>query len=213
MQFAIFDMDGTLVDSMPAWNTLGADFLREQGITPPEDLHEQTARLTMLECGEFARKLGVSGTAEEIAQALTAKMERQYRETIPAREGVQAYLARCQGAGVRMCVATATDRTLAEQCLARLGLLEYFAFVVSCEDIGKTKTSPEIYQIAAGHLGAQPGQTVVFEDVLYPAQTAKRAGFRVVGVYDPASGEANAQALRAHCERFVEDWRDQPPLP
>lgn len=211
MQYAVFDMDGTLINSMPAWNRLGEDFLREQGIAPPENLHELTATMTMRECGEFAQRLGVPGTPEGIAAALNAKMEQQYRESIPARDGVPEYLERCRAAGVRMCVATATDRRLAEQCLGRLGLLDYFEFVVSCEDIGKTKNSPEIYLLAAERLGVKPEQAVVFEDVLYPAETAKRAGFPVVGVYDPASGEENAQALRAVCDAYIEDWRSRPP--
>lgn len=204
-------MDGTLIDSMPAWNRLGEEYLRGQGIEPPEGLHDQIAALTMQECGEYARRLGVQGTAEEIARALTDRIERQYLETIPARAGVHEFLSRCRDAGVRMCVATATDRTLAQKCLARLGLLPFFEFVVSCEDIGKAKTAPDIYLLAAERLGASPAQAVVFEDVLYPAETAKRAGFPVVGVYDPASGEKNAGALRAVCDLFIEDWRSPPP--
>ena len=192
MEYAIFDMDGTLIDSMPAWHRLGEDYLRAKGIVPPEDLHEQIKAMTMLECGEYARALGVPGTAAQIADELTAQIERQYRELIPAREGVKEYLSRCRSAGVRMCVATATDSALANQCLARLGLLGYFEFLVSCEDI----------------------ECVVFEDVLYPAETAARAGFPVAGVYDPASGEGNAQSLRAFCGAFIEDWRTAafPPL-
>ncbi|MCI9483700.1 MAG: HAD family phosphatase [Clostridiaceae bacterium] len=214
MEYAIFDMDGTLIDSMPAWHRLGEDYLRAKGITPPEDLHEQIKAMTMLECGEYARALGVPGTAAQIAGELTAQIERQYRELIPAREGVKEYLSRCRSAGVRMCVATATDSALANQCLARLGLLGYFEFLVSCEDIGKTKTSPDIYLLAAERLGACPSECVVFEDVLYPAETAARAGFPVAGVYDPASGEGNAQSLRAFCGAFIEDWRTAafPPL-
>lgn len=211
LRYAIFDMDGTLIDSMPAWNRLGEDYLRAKGVEPPENLHEQIKALTMLESGEFARRLGVPGTAEEIAAELNAWMERQYRETIPARAGVQDYLDRCRAAGMTMCVATATDRALAETCLARLGLLPYFAFVVSCEDIGKTKTSPDIYLLAAEKLGAAPGEIAVYEDVLYPAETAKRAGFYTVGVYDPASGEQNAAGLRDLCEEFIEDWRTAAP--
>lgn len=207
MEYAIFDMDGTLIDSMPAWHRLGEDYLRSKGIEPPENLHEQIKAMTMLECGEFARKLGVPGTAEQIADELNGWMEHQYCQVIPAREGVGDYLSRCRSAGVRMGVATATDGALARQCLGRLGLLGFFEFVVSCEDIGKTKTSPDIYLLAAERLGACPSQCVVFEDVLYPAETASRAGFPVVGVYDPASGEGNAQALRSFCGAFIEDWR------
>lgn len=207
MQYAIFDMDGTLIDSMPAWSRLGGDYLRSKGVTPPDDLRDKVASMTMLECGEYASGLGVPGSPQVIAGELTAWMERQYRETIPEREGVQDYLRLCRDAGVKMCVATATDRILAEACLERLGLLDFFAFVVSCEDIGKTKTAPDIYLLAAERLGASPAEIVVYEDVLYPAETAKKAGFPTVGVYDPASGEENARTLRRFCDAFIPDWK------
>ncbi len=175
MQYAIFDMDGTLIDSMPAWSRLGGDYLRSKGVTPPDDLRDKVASMTMLECGEYASGLGVPGSPQVIAGELTAWMERQYRETIPEREGVQDYLRLCRDAGVKMCVATATDRILAEACLERLG--------------------------------ASPAEIVVYEDVLYPAETAKKAGFPTVGVYDPASGEENARALRRFCDAFIPDWK------
>lgn len=201
-------MDGTLVDSMPAWNRLGAEYLRSKGIEPPSDLREKTAPMTMLECGKYAKSLGVNGTAQEIACELMEWMARQYRETIPEREGVKDYLKLCQNMGISMCVATATARPLAEQCMERLGLSEFFEFLVSCEEIGKTKTSPDIYLLAAEKLGSSPSETVVYEDADYPAETAKKAGFLTVGVYDPASGETNAKKLRAICDAFIEDWRE-----
>lgn len=206
MQYAIFDMDGTLIDSMPAWNRLGGDYLRSKGIEPPANWRSEIAPMTMLECGQYASRLGVPGTPGEIADELNEWMARQYRETIPAREGVRKYLRLCREAGIQMCVATATNRVLAEKCLRRLELWDFFAFLVSCEDIGKTKTSPDIYLLAARELGATPGEIVVYEDVLYPAETAKKAGFPVVGVYDPASGEENAEALRQYCDAFIADW-------
>lgn len=207
MQYAIFDMDGTLIDSMPAWIRLGGDYLRSKGIEPPAGMREEIASMTMLESGQYASRLGVPGTPQEIADELTEWMARQYRETIPERAGIRSYLRLCREAGVRMCVATATNRLLAQKCLKRLGLLSFFEFLVSCEDIGKTKTAPDIYLLAAQKLGAAPEEIAVYEDVLYPAETAKKAGFRTVGVYDPASGEENAQALRQFCDAFIEDWR------
>ncbi len=208
MQYAIFDMDGTLIDSMPAWNRLGAEFLRSKGIVPPADLRRRTAPMTMLECGAYAAGLGVPGTPQQIADELHERMAKQYRETIPLREGVTEYLQLCREAGMHLCVATATNRLLAETCLSRLGLLAFFSFVISCEDIGKTKTAPDIFLLAAEQLGASPTEAVVYEDMLYPAQTAKNAGFPTVGVYDPASGEENARQLRQLCTAFIEDWRE-----
>lgn len=204
-RFCIFDMDGTLVNSMPAWKTLGETFLREHGIEPPRNLREIIAPLTMLESGEYFSTLGVSGTAQEIAAALNECIRRQYRTVIEAQPGVEKYLASLCGRGVRCCVATATDAALANECLLRLGLLRYFEFVASCEDIGVTKRSPDIYFLAAEKLGAAPCDTAVYEDVPYAAKTALEAGFYTVGYYDPAC-EHPQQQLKELCKEYITDY-------
>lgn len=204
-RFAIFDMDGTLIDSMPAWKSLGTTFLRECGIEPPSDLRKKVAKMTMLESGEYFNSLGIKGTAQEIAADLNACMERQYRTTIAEREGVKKYLEALKAKNVRCCVATATDLSLAKACLTRLGLMSFFEFAVSCEDIGVTKHQPDIYFEAAKRLGGKPCDIAVYEDVPYAAKTAKDAGFFVVGVFDPAC-EAPQEQLREYSNEYIKDY-------
>ena len=86
-----------------------------------------------------------------------------------------------------MCVASATDRHLVSDCLKRLGILPYFEFLISCEEVGRGKDSPRVYEEAARRFGAQPGKIAVYEDALFAARTARQAGFYVVGVYDRGS--------------------------
>lgn len=204
-RFAIFDMDGTLIDSMPAWRDLGKNFLISHNIALPEDLRKVIAPMTMPQCADYFKTLGVAGTNEEIVEALNSYMREQYRTTIEPRECVEQYLEALKSIGVRCCVATATDEGLARICLERLGLLSYFEFIVSCEDIGVGKTSPDIYHAAAEKLGADPCDIAVFEDVPYAAQTAKKAGYYTVGVYDPFS-EAHQKRLKLTIDEYIADY-------
>ncbi|MDF3003586.1 MAG: haloacid dehalogenase superfamily, subfamily variant 3 with third motif having or [Oscillospiraceae bacterium] len=204
-RFAIFDMDGTLIDSMPAWRSLGRNFLLSRGITPPEDLRKIIAPMTLPQSAEYFKTLGVTGTTEEIVDALSGYMRAQYEETIELRENVAQYLNAIKAAGVRCCVATATDEALARICLGRLDLLKYFEFIVSCEDIGVGKTSPAVYHAAAERLGAIPSDIAVYEDIPYAAETAKQAGYYVVGVYDPSS-ERYQSRLKLTIDEYLEDY-------
>lgn len=204
-RFAIFDMDGTIVDSMPAWRTLGADFLRGRGITPPEDLRKKIAPLTMPETAEYFKTLGVTGTTDEIAGAINAVMRERYLTMVPAKQGVVEYLTALRNFGVRLCVCTATDSKLASACLKRLGLLSHFEFIVSCEDLGVGKTEPTAYHACIERFGCGVSEAAVFEDAPYAAKTAKAAGFYLVGVYD-YSPENRHERLEEICDEYIKDY-------
>lgn len=204
-RFAIFDMDGTLLDSMPVWRGLGKNFLLSQGITPPEDLRKIIAPLTLPQSAGYFQTLGVTGTVEEIVDALNNYMRAQYETAIQPRENAAQYLNALKAAGVRCCVATATDEALARICLTRLGFLQYFEFIVSCEAIGVGKTSPAVYHAAAQRLGAAPADIAVYEDAPYAAETAKQAGYYIVGVYDP-SAERHQERLKQTIDEYIEDY-------
>lgn len=206
-KYAIFDMDGTLIDSMRYWKDLGRAYLTAKGVTVDlTALMERIKPMTMTESAALFRELfDLPGTPQAIADEMNAMMERYYREDIPLKAGVREYLEALQARGVRMCVASATDSALMEACLTRLDAAQYFEFLLSCEAVGAGKSRPDVYFEAARRLGAVPAETAVYEDALYAAQTAKRAGFYVVGVYDDA-GAAHWDDLAALADETVRDW-------
>lgn len=184
--FAIFDMDGTLIDSMTYWERLAEEFLERKGIqVVSADLAERIKTMTMTQSAElFIREFGLPGTPETVAAEMNDMIDEHYRRDIPLKEGAAEYLKALKARGVRMCVASATAEHLMETCLKRLGVLEDFEFLLSCESVGAGKDRPDVYWKAARRLGSVPAETAVYEDALYAAQTAKKAGFYVVGVYD-----------------------------
>ena len=169
-RFCIFDMDGTLVDSMPFWKALGRDYLNALGVAPTAEQLAPVGPMTMLEAAAYFMDLfSIPGPPERIVHEMEAVMEDHYRADVPLKPGVKEYLEGLKARGVRLCIATATAEPLSHTCLARLGVDDLFEFLLSCETIGVGKTSPDIYWDAARRLGAQPGEIAVFEDAPYDA--------------------------------------------
>ena len=190
--FAIFDMDGTLVDSMACWDQTAVEYLHSQGVANvPQELLERTAPLPMMETlSIFIREFSLTDTPAQAAERLRAVMAEHYRRDIGLKRGVRAYLERLRARGVAMCVASATPEPLMEACLTRLGVREHFQFVISCESVGAGKDKPDVYHAAAKRLGAaSPEQAAVYEDAIVAARTAKGAGYYLVGVYDDSGAD------------------------
>lgn len=153
-KFAIFDMDGTLVDSMGYWHNLGREYLEANGVTDGiEEVMDKIYTMTMAEsCALFKELFGIEASPDEMSKALDDIMEQHYRSDVPLKSEISAYLEKLENEGVRMCVASATPLPLIEQCLKRLKIDKYFEFMLSCETIGIGKTKPDIYLIAAEKL-------------------------------------------------------------
>ena len=203
----IFDMDGTLVDSMGYWRRLGREFLARKGVTENvEPVLERIKPMTMLESSAlFIESFGLDGTPEELAAEMNRVMDDHYRRDIPLKPGAREYLEVLKKQGVSMCLATATPESLYRLCMERLGVVEDFAFILSCETLGVGKDRPDVYLEAARRLGAVPAETAVFEDAIFAARTAKAAGFHVVAVYDDSSA-ANWAELSALADESIRNW-------
>ena len=204
-KFAIFDMDGTLIDSMIFWKNLAAEYLTSKGIREiPADILERIKPMTMSESAAlFRAEFGLSGDPEA---EMNAMMEAHYCHDIPLKPGVREYLKKLLDQGVGMCVASATAEHLMEACLTRLGVRDYFEFLLSCETVGAGKSSPQVYHASAKRLKAAPQEIAVYEDALYAIQTAKAAGYYVVGVYDNSAADS-WQAIAKTADEIIH-WEE-----
>ena len=204
---AIFDLDGTLLDSMFIWDTIGEEYLRSLGKEPHEDLKETFVTLTLEEAAEYYREhYGVTLSVKEIVDGVNAMVEQTYRTKVTLKPGISEYLAWLKGNGVRTCVATVTDRYLVEETLERLGVRHYFSEIFTCAEVGFGKDKPIIYRKALEHLGTEKSDTYVFEDLPFALNTAKTDGFPTVGVYD--RHEAHQDELRGLADYYVLDFTD-----
>ena len=188
-KFVIFDMDGTLVDSMIYWKNLATEFLSSKGVSQvSKDILEKIKPMTMTESAAlFIREFSLEGTPESVAAEMNQRMDEHYCKDIPLKEGVRSYLEQLAQKEIVMCVASATAEHLMEACLTRLGVRSCFKFLLSCETVGTGKNQPDVYFEAAKRLGCLPCEAAVYEDALYAAKTAKEAGFYVVGIYDESA--------------------------
>lgn len=208
---AIFDLDGTLLDSMPLWDHVGEDYLREQGITPEEGLKERFIAMSLFQAAQyFQEHYRVPYTEDEISDQINALIERYYRYELPLKPHAAEFLQKLGKAGVKMCVATATDRHLVEAALKRLGIADHFQCIFTCSEVGCGKDEPIIFHKALETLGTGLEDTYVFEDALYAIRTAKAAGFHIAGVYDAASA-ADENHIRELADRYMhtlEEWEE-----
>ncbi len=199
----IFDMDGTLLDSMPVWSHCGERYLASLGIYAPPSLGRVLFSLTMRQGAEYMKQAyGLRQAPDEIMAGIIQSVAKAYEREIPLKPGVLPSLGLLQAAKVPMAVATSADRQLVHTAFQRLGLDGYFVGILTSTEFGSGKDSPEIFHAAASMLHSTPSSTWIVEDGLYAIQTAKAAGYKAIGVADAASRE-DEPAIRKAADYFV----------
>ena len=202
---AIFDLDGTILDSMFIWDTIGEDYLRSLGKEPKENLRETFKTFTLEQAAEYYREnYGVTLSVNEIVDGVNKIVAEIYQSKVFLKSGISNFLKRLQNSGVKMCIATVTDRPIVEDVLSRLNVREYFSEIFTCAEIGYNKESPEIYRQALKHLGTAKTETVVFEDALHALKTVKDDGFKAAAVHD--SHEPRQEELKKIADYYITDF-------
>lgn len=205
MKAYLFDFDGTLVDSMPAYGATMLRVLNENNVTYPADVIKIITPLGYAGTAEYFVKLGLNKTKEEIIAIITRYLTEEYHNHIPAKSNVVEALRELKARGADLNVLTASPHIMLDPCLKRLGIFELFTNVWSCEDFNTTKADPNIYHLAAERIGL-PVEEVLFLDDNYNAdKTAKSAGMPVCGVYDPSSEEFTAD-IKAITDYYIDDF-------
>ena len=202
---AIFDLDGTLLDSMFIWDMVPNEYLRSLGKEPNENLVEVFKTFTLEQAAEYYRNnYGVKLSVQEIVEGINNMVAEMYRTEVVLKGGVSGFLKRLHRSGVKMCVATVTDRYIVEDVLSRLNVREYFSEIFTCAEVGCNKETPEIYRQALYYLGTPKSETVVFEDVLHAIKTAKEDGFKVAAVFD--SHESKQEEIKEISDYYIENF-------
>lgn len=202
---AIFDMDGTIIDSMRYWAELDERFLTERNLPYTSEVSDYLKTCSLSMAAEFfSAEYGIEGSVGEIEKMIVDGMREPYEKLVQAKKGAPELLSHLERIGVSMCIATSTDRELAETVLERLDLRRYFVDVLSCSDIGKNKDHPDIFYAAMDKMGTSVEDTVVFEDSFYAIKTAVKHGFRVAAVAD-VSAEPERTEIIEMADVFVEN--------
>lgn len=203
----IFDMDGTLLNTLGAWKNSTSNFLRSRGIEPPENIDAEMAALSLLEGARVLKeRYGFKESPEELLEEVLATVRKFYEEDAMPKPGVPGVLQALKKQGIKICVATASDRKFAEAAFKRTGLMEYIDFIITCDEVGVGKHNPLVYETARKKLGTDRKRTLVVEDALYALQTAKKAGFPTAGVYE-VDFAADQSALQSDATYYVPSFQ------
>lgn len=205
---AIFDLDGTILDSMFIWSEIGYKFLEEKGIQLPPGSDEQFTTMSLMEAAEYYIKhFDNTATIESIVNDINRLVEGFYFNEVLKKDGVKEFLEYLKNKGVKMCIATATDKYMVEKALERNGIRDYFSEIFTCNGVGAGKNTPVIYDVSLEHLGTPKENTFVFEDALYAIETANKAGYNLVGIKD-VSEKAPEEEISKLCNYFINNYQD-----
>ncbi len=202
---AIFDMDGTLLDSMPVWHRLTQNYLKQFNVHITDEDFAACEGFSQPEVADYflARHPELPLTRETMLGGMDALITSRYESIAVPKDGVLDFLERMRRQGVKMAIATLTARRHAEKALLDRDMMQYFEFMLTIEDIGVSKREPDIYLAAAERLGLAPADCMVFEDAPYAGVTAHRAGFQLCGLAEPAYAAGEAE-LRSVSDVFIE---------
>ena len=205
---AIFDCDGTLVDSLGFWEIyykkVGDTFFGGKKFVPaPEDDKAMRTQAIGFLGKIMHGNYGICESEEAIKKWTLDVFEWYYREVVELKSGVCELLSHLKEKGVRMCIASAAERKFIELVLTKHDVLKYFDGIVSCTEVGAGKDKPDVFLAARDFLGTPHEQTWIFEDSVLAIETAKTAGFPVVGVYESCTfGQARAKELS---DEYIDD--------
>jgi len=188
---AIFDVDGTLLDSSAVWDDAGEKYLASIGVAAESGLGRKLFTMSLDEGAVYMKETYcLTQTPEEILEGVLQVVEDFYYNEAPLKEGAADFVKALAEGGIPMVIASSSRKEHIQAALTRLGIMQYFKHIFTCSEVGIGKHDPKIFYEASSFLGSQPNETWVVEDGLYAMKTARAAGFHVLGVYDePSSGD------------------------
>lgn len=200
----IFDLDGTLVDSMWMWRTIDIEYLTNQGIEVPENLEAFQEELEGMGFTEtailFKERFKIPDSLEEIKNTWICMSGEKYRNEVPLKPGVKEFLDYLKERNMKIGISSSNSRELIQMVLEAHGILEYFDCITTCCEVKRGKPEPDVYLKTAQGLEVEPEACLVFEDVPMGILAGKRAGMKVCAIDDAYSRKHESQ------KRELADW-------
>ena len=193
----IFDLDGTLVDSMWMWEAIDIEYLARFGLEFPEDLQRRIEGMSFSETAiYFKERFKLADSLEQIKSDWNRMAWDKYLYEVPLKEGVIEFLEYLKENKIPAGIATSNSRELAELIINRHNISGYFSSIRTSCDVDRGKPSPDIYLLVASDLMAEPERCLVFEDVIQGVMAGKNAKMKVCSVYDKSSEMDEEQKIR-----------------
>lgn len=210
IEAVIFDLDGTLIDSMWVWTQIDIEYLKKKGYALPDDLQRDIQGLSYTETAlYFKNRFQLKDTVEEIKQEWNRMANHYYSSVINVKKGVKEFLTYLKSNGYKIGIATSNyiDQTTAVLC--RNGILEYFQAITTACEVPRSKAYPDVFLETARRLQVPPEKCLVFEDSIVSIGGAKAAGMQVIGVFD-SHGTCSYQELSNITNYLIEDFSSIP---
>ena len=204
----VFDVDGTLVDSMWIWKKVDIEFLEKRGISLPEDMQVDIEGLSYTETAMYFKdRFSLPESVEDIKEEWRVMAEELYRTCIPLKSGVMEFLTYAKESGKKIGIATSNSREIVDCMLMRHGIGEFFTSIRTSCEVPRSKPFPDVYLKVAEDLGVLPKECLVFEDTVAGASSALSAGMKVYVIADEGS-LAFKEKLQKMTEGYIHDFKE-----
>jgi len=204
----IFDLDGSLVDSMWLWRAIDIEYLGRFGLSLPEGLQSRIEGMSFHETAVFFKEnFSIPDSLEQMKEDWNRMAWDKYANDVPLKHGIPEFLAGCKRRGIRLGIATSNSRALMENIAEVHHLRDYFSCIMTGCDISRGKPAPDIYLAVAERLKVPPDRCLVFEDIIPGIQAGKAAGMRVCAVEDAYSAPDRAKKIEL-ADYYIEDYEN-----
>ena len=203
---AIFDLDGTLVDSMWVWSKIDIDYLESKGHALPENLNSEICHLSFTQTANyFKERFSLSDSIDTILKVWNNRAYNHYSENVKLKDGVKEFLDKLKQNNIKIALATSNSVPLLEACLKNNGIYDYFDSITTTDEVSNGKNCPDVYLLAAKKLNVNPKNCIVFEDILPAIKGAKAADMTVIAVSDKHSLNDLDEIIN-HSDKYINSY-------
>jgi len=208
MKAYIFDLDGTLLDSMGVWLNIDIEFMKKRGLAVPADYFDKISSMGFAEIAAYTiKRFGLPDSVDGLLREWNGMAAYAYGHTLQMKPNAKEYLLSLKERGAKLAIATSAIPELCDLALRSHGIYDWFNVICNSSEVGCGKSRPDIFLLAAEKLGVDPRDCIVFEDILDAVKSAKSAGMIVCGVYDKAS-ENDWDTIKSIADYAIIDFRD-----